>query len=66
MLEIIHRNTRNCIVTHCCVTLHVHADLFDFLWSDTGKDGRVCSFTEKQCITCTQSSTDLVSAEGQY
>lgn len=47
MLEIIHRITRNCIVTHCCVTLHVHADLFDFLWSDTGKDGRVCSFTEK-------------------
>ena len=47
----------NCIITHCCITLHMHAYPFDFLSSDTGKDGRVCPFTEKQCVTWTQSNT---------
>lgn len=53
----------DCDVTHCCITLHVHAYPFDFLLFDTGKDGRVGSFTEKQCITW---NTDSMSAESQH
>lgn len=37
--------------TYCCITLHMHAYLFNFLLFDSGEDGGVGSLTKEQCFT---------------
>lgn len=37
--------------TYCCITLHMHAYLFNFLLFDSGENGGVGSLTKEQCFT---------------
>lgn len=54
-------------IAHRCITLHMYAYPFDLLPFDAGKDGRVRSLAEEQCITWTQNQqTNTVSAERQH
>lgn len=46
--------------TYCCITLHMHAYLFNFLLFDSGEDGGVGSLTKKQCFTWGQKNPTII------
>lgn len=51
--------------TYCCITLHMHAYLFNFLLFDSGEDGGVGSLTKKQCFTWARKTHYYTDAQHQ-